>query len=156
MALDYFNKLADYLKEHKVECEHLRFSQSCHSVAEAALAVGVAPSDFVKSVCMEDEKTRTLIVAIIKGEDRASRANVALTLGIGKPRIASPDFMLEKSGYPAGGTPPLGYAATFLIDERVMEKDSVYCGGGSTDSLLKISPREIIKFNCGRVARVRD
>ena len=47
----------------------------------------------------------------------------------------TPDEMLAKTGYPCGGTPSFGFAATFLIDPRVMRKDEVYTGGGSETTL---------------------
>ena len=97
-----------------------------------------------------------LIVAIVKGEDRASRTRVGKVLGVQRPEMASPDLMLEKSGYPVGGIPSFGYAARFLIDERVMEKESIYCGGGSEDALVRISPKELLKWNKALVARIRD
>ncbi len=36
-----------------------------------------------------------------------------------------------------------------------MEKETVYTGGGSENSLVKISPKEILKANKGMVVRVR-
>ena len=50
----YEEKLKNYMKEKGVLGEPLIFTQSCHSVAEAAAAAGVRPEDFVKSTCMVD------------------------------------------------------------------------------------------------------
>ncbi len=95
-----------------------------------------------------------LIVAIVKGEGRASTSKVAACLGIGKPRTATPEEILEKTGYPCGGTPSFGYPAIFLIDSRVFEKESVYSGGGSQNSLVRIQPGEMQKANKGRAADI--
>lgn len=105
------------MERHGINAEHLRFDQSCHSVAEAAEAVNASAEDFVKNICMigvNDE----LIVAIVKGEDMASTSRVAKLLGIERPRLAS-------------GTPSFGFEAVWLIDERVLEKESIFTGGGS-------------------------
>ena len=51
--------------------------------------------------------------------------------------------------------PSFGFKATFLIDPRVMEREIVYSSGGSENSLLKISPKEIQKANNGIIVRVR-
>ncbi|MBI4895615.1 MAG: hypothetical protein HY831_03935 [Candidatus Aenigmarchaeota archaeon] len=141
------------MKEHNVECEHLSFEQSCHSVEDAAKAVDAKQEDFVKNICMIG--SGKFIVAIVKGEDRASTDRVSKFLNIERPRIATPEEILEKSGYPCGGTPSFGYDAIFLIDEKVFEKQSVYTGGGSQNSLVKISPKEIQKANNGQIARIR-
>ena len=69
--------------------------------------------------------------------------------------MANPDEILEATGFPCGGVPSFGYDATFLMDSRVMEKESVWTGGGSANSLIKVSPEEMKKANAGKVARVR-
>ena len=96
-----------------------------------------------------------LIVAIVKGEDRASTKAVSRALSIERLRLASPDEILEMTGYLFGGTPSFGFDAIFLIDNKVMKEEMVYSGGGSDKSLVKISPEEILKLNNGNVVRVR-
>jgi len=154
-CMDYFEKLDSFIRENRVECQHIKFGKSCHSVSEAAEAANAREDDFVKNICMVDSSSE-LIIAIVKGEDRASRTRVGKVLGIPRPEMASPEFMLEKSGYPAGGVPSFGYPARFLLDERVMEKEFVYGGGGSEDALVRISPKELLKWNKAVVARIRD
>jgi prolyl-tRNA editing enzyme YbaK/EbsC (Cys-tRNA(Pro) deacylase) len=70
-------------------------------------------------------------------------------------RIARPDEILGKTGYPCGGTPSYGYEARFLIDERVLQKEVVYTGGGSVNSLVKIKSSELVKVNRGQAVRIR-
>lgn len=150
---EYEEKLKQYIKVHNIQAEHLTFNQSCHSVAEAAEAVNAKATDFIKSICMVDPNGN-LFVGIVKGEDKADLSLVQ-NLAKTKIRIAKPDEMLEKTGYPCGGTPPFGFTATFLIDPRVMEKEIVYAGGGSQTSLLKISAKELQKASSGQLASIR-
>ncbi len=150
----FAEKLKTFILENGVQAEHLSFDRSCHSVEEAAQAVGARPEDFVKSICMVD-RTGAVIVAIVKGEDRASVSRVAKVLGIKRPRFATPEEILEKTGYPCGGTPPFGFEARFLVDPRVMEMDVVYAGGGSETSLIRVSPAEILRANDGKVVPIR-
>jgi Cys-tRNA(Pro)/Cys-tRNA(Cys) deacylase len=151
---DYDSKLKQYIRENRIPCEHLVFSERCHSVAEAAQAAGVTPRDFIKNICMIDSNG-SLVVAIVKGEDRASTSRVARALKAESARIATPEEMLEKTGYPCGGTPSFGYSARFLIDEKVMGMAMVYTGGGSEYSLVKICPADLVKANGGEMVRVR-
>jgi Cys-tRNA(Pro)/Cys-tRNA(Cys) deacylase len=150
----YDAKLKRYIEDHRIACEHRVFSQRCHSVAEAAAAAGVTPRDFIKNICLIDS-TGALVVAIVKGEDRASASRVAKALHAESARIANPEEMLEKSGYPCGGTPSFGYPARFLIDEKVLQMEVVYTGGGSEYSLVKIRPADLVKANQGEVVRIR-
>ena len=154
MADIYEEKLRRFLATHHIRAEHLSFQQPCRSVAEAAQAASAAPDEFVKSICVIDERGG-LIVAIVKGEDRVSPSRVGQALGVAPPRLATPEEMLERTGYPCGGTPPFGFEATFLIDPRVLEREVVYAGGGSESALIRIAPDELQRANGGTVTRVR-
>lgn len=151
---EYEEKIKEFIRKDGIQAEHISFKQSCHSVEEAANAANASPEDFVKNICMIDSD-RNLIVAIVKGEDRASTSRVATALDIERPRTANPDEILEKTGYPCGGTPSFGYNAKFLIDPKVMDMGFVYSGGGSQNSLVKISTKELQKANNGIILRVR-
>ncbi len=150
----YEDKLKRYIEENNIVCEHLIFKNSCHSVKEAAETAGAEMDDFVKNICMADSDGN-IIVAIVKGEDRASTKRVARALCIERPNTAIPENIFEKTGYPIGGVPSFGYKAVFLIDERVMEKEEVYSGGGSPNALVKIGSKELLASNGGIVARIR-
>ena len=150
----YAYKLKEFIAANSIDAEHLSFDQSCHSVAEAAEAVGTEPENFVKNICMTDEQGR-MIVAIVKGEDRASTSRVAKALATEQVRTMTPEEMLDRTGYPCGGTPSFGFAATFLVDQKVMEKGEVYTGGGSETSLVRVSPQVLLETNSGSVVRVR-
>ncbi len=150
----YEEKLKKFLQENNIQGRHLTFNQSCHSVEDAAKAANSNTDDFVKNICMIDSDGN-LILAIVKGEDRASTSRVEKALNIERPQTASPNEILLKTGYPCGGIPSFGYDAKFLIDPRVMEKEIVYTGGGSENSLVKISTKELQKANNGDIVRVR-
>ena len=150
----YEKRLKNYIHENHISCQHLTFSGSCHSVAEASQAAGVTPRDFVKNVCLIDPQG-SIVVAIVKGEDRVDTSRVAKILGVKKVRIAAAEEILEKTGYPCGGTPSFSYPARFFIDERVMEMEAVYSGGGSEYSLTKMRPADLVKANQGEIVRIR-
>jgi prolyl-tRNA editing enzyme YbaK/EbsC (Cys-tRNA(Pro) deacylase) len=150
----YEKKLKKIIKENGIMAEHFSFNQSCHSVEDAARTVGAEPQDFIKSICLVDKNGR-VIVAIVKGEDRVSTSRVGKALNIEKPRVASPNEILGLTGFPVGGTPGFGFEATYLVDPHVLEKNLVYLGGGSDSSLLRMSPKELLKANGAKVVRIR-
>lgn len=150
----YEQKLLDYIRLQRIDAELLHFNQSCHSVAEAAQAVGATPDNLVKNICLINAEAN-LIMAIVKGEDRVDPGQVGIALEIKAPRIATPAEILEKTGYPCGGVPSFGYSARFLIDPKVMEKEIVYTGGGSPNALIKIATLELVKANQGQIVRIR-
>lgn len=150
----YDQKLIRYIEENGVDAAHLAYERSCHSVAEAAEAAGCSPGDLVKNICMIDSNG-DLVVAIVTGEDRVSTSRVARLLAVEAVRTAQAGEILERTGYPVGGTPSFGYPARFLIDPKVMERDEVYSGGGSPNSLVRIAPAELAAANGGTVTRIR-
>ena len=152
--LGYEEKLKDFIRRNGLAAEHLSFEVSCHSVAEAARAAGVEPTDFVKNICLVGPEGQ-LIVAIVKGEDRASASRAAKALGLAGARIATEEEILEKTGFICGGTPSFGFEAIFLVDPRVMDSPEVYTGGGSEYSLVKITPAELVRANAALVTRIR-
>lgn len=151
---EYAAKFRRILMERKIHAEHLVFTQSCHSVAEAVQAVQASPEEFVKNICLIAPEGQ-LIVAIVKGEDRVSLKGVGQALGMDCPRLANADEILDRTGYPCGGTPSLGFEALFVVDERVLEVEQVYTGGGSEQALMKIAPQEILRESRAIVARIR-
>jgi prolyl-tRNA editing enzyme YbaK/EbsC (Cys-tRNA(Pro) deacylase) len=154
MHTAYHGRLLNFIHAHHIVCDHLVFEQNTHSVAQAAEAAGVTPQDFIKSICFAT-KDGHIVVAIVKGEDRADRKAVQALLNLPKLSIASADVMLAQTGYPAGGTPPFGFPATYLMDERVFEKAIVYGGGGSDRALIRISPQEMQRANDARIVKIR-
>ncbi len=151
----YIDKLRKHIQDQKIDATVYTFKSSTHSVSEAATAVGANPEDFVKSICLIGPDSE-LIVAIVKGEDRVDLKKVSKALGIETPRIAQKEEMYEKTGYPVGGTPAFGYDAVFLMDPKVLEKDSVYSGGGSTTALTYMSTEEMRRVNGAKITQLRS
>ena len=93
---DCEEKLKTLMRVNKIKGEHLSFDQSCHSVEEAARAANADTKDFVKNICMVDSQGN-LIVAIVKGEDRASTKRIGKLLNTERPRTATPEEIVEWS-----------------------------------------------------------
>jgi Cys-tRNA(Pro)/Cys-tRNA(Cys) deacylase len=150
----YEEKIKHYIQDNHLPAEHLSFLTSCHSVEEAAKSVGTSAENLVKNICLIDQQGN-LIVAIVKGEDRVNLKKIGEVLSMEPPRPANPEEILDKTSYICGGVPSFGYSAIFLIDPKVMEKEMVYSGGGSENSLIKISAQELQKANQGQVVNIR-
>lgn len=90
----YEEKIKKYIKDNNIKAEHLSFETSCHSVEEAVQAVKASAEDFVKNICLIDNEGN-LIVAIVKGENRASTSKISRQLGIERPRTANPQEILQ-------------------------------------------------------------
>lgn len=152
-TLQYESKLKAELQRREISAEHLSFDQSCHSVAEAAEAAGVTPEDFIKSIgCVTQEGT--FLLAIVRGVDKVSTTRVGKAVE-SSSRIATPEEVLAFTGYPCGGTPPVGVDVLCLVDPKVLELPILYGGGGSQQALLRMTPEAMIDANRAKVVRIR-
>ena len=60
------------------------------------------------------------------------------------------------TGYPAGGTPPVGHHQRFpvVVDTRVADQDWGYAGGGRKELLVRIKSADIVRLTNAKVADV--
>ncbi len=151
--MEYLNKLKKYLEENKAEYQILPMSESVATSIEAAKQMGEKAEDIVKSVVFY--KNDLIIIAIVRKEDRVDKSKVSKALNLTGITLCSPEETLEKTGYPAGGVPPLGFKALFLMDEKAAEKEEVIAGGGNSRTLIKIKTQELLRMNKARIADVR-
>ncbi len=150
----YHKKLKDFISNHKIPAKLFVFENSCHSVLDASKNSGENIKNFVKNICMIDD-SGNLIVAIVRGEDRASTSRVGKFLKIERPRLATVEEILKMTGFPCGGTSSFGFNALFLIDEKILEIKNIVTGGGSEYALIKIASENLQKANNGKICRVR-
>lgn len=151
--MEYLNKLKKYLEENKVEHSFLHMSESVATSIEAAKQMGEKAEDIVKSIIFY--KNDFVIVAIVRKEDRIDKSKISKALNLTGITICSPEETLEKTGYPAGGVPPLGFKAQFLIDEKAAEKEEVIAGGGNKHTIIKIKTQELLRLNKARIVDIR-
>jgi prolyl-tRNA editing enzyme YbaK/EbsC (Cys-tRNA(Pro) deacylase) len=88
------------------------------------------------------------VLTITCGPAYVERRALASLYGVGrkKVKLASPETVLQETGYPVGGMPPFGHRqpVTTLIDHRVLENPEVYAGGGQIP-LIRLSPLTIVQ-----------
>lgn len=153
-SLKFAQKFARQLCALDIDAHHVIFESSCHTVQQAAAAINGTADDLVKNLCLVGPQ-HELVVAIVKGPDRVSTKRVAKACGFSSVQMASPDLILERTGFPVGGTPSFGFDAKFLIDPAVMDQAVVYTGGGSDRALVRVTSAELQRANGGMVVRIR-
>ena len=82
---------------------------------------------------------------MVAGPDRLDLKALAVLIGCERVMVADQTTAEGLSGYPRGGTPPIGHdhAMTIVVDDALFSKAVLYGGGGSTDRVIKITPAEI-------------
>ena len=142
-----------YLDGQAIKGEVLFLELPTPTVEAAALAAGTVPQQIVKSILfmVVDQP----VLAVTCGTDRVDRRAIASICGVGrkKVKLASPETVLEVSGYEVGAMPPFAHRQPIktLLDQRVLEQSVVYAGGGAENALLRLSPKDILQATNARV-----
>jgi prolyl-tRNA editing enzyme YbaK/EbsC (Cys-tRNA(Pro) deacylase) len=141
-ALDF----GEFLRAARIDADIVSPGVHMPTVEAAAAAMRVAPEQIFKSILFQARDGRC-VMAIAAGTARIDRARVEAASGLAGLKLAKPDVVFAQTGYPAGGTPPLGHREAFpvLVDSRVAAQPVGYAGGGRPELLVKIRPADILR-----------
>ncbi len=144
--------LVDFILEHDLQAEIVAPGVHTPTVDTAAAAMKVAPEQIFKSILFQAKDGRCVMV-IACGNGRVDLERVMAITGFQGLRLAKPDVVFAKTGYPAGGTPPMGHREKFpvIVDTRVAAQEWGYAGGGLPELLMKIKSADIIRLNSAQV-----
>lgn len=137
------------LRELGVETEIVEFSESTHTAAEAAAAVGATVGQIVKSlVFMAGAQP---ILALVSGAHQVDTARLSAEAGAPITR-ANADIVRSATGFAIGGVPPVGHASALptYCDAALQQYELVWAAAGTPNAVFAITPAELI-----RVARAR-
>ena len=126
------------------------------TVPLAAAAVGCLNEQIIKTVVFLDDQNRT-IVGIANGTGRIDRDLLAGAVGAIKVRLADPETVLVRTGYPAGGVSPIGIrdqAVVIAIDPAVLVEEAVFGGAGTEDDLLLLASSLLVQITSAQVAKI--
>ena len=99
----------------------------------------------VKTLIMEDEKARPLIV-LMHGDREVSTKQLARLIGAKSVAPCKPDVANRHSGYLIGGTSPFGTRKPMPVymEKSILELPLAYINGGSRGFLLGVAPRDVV------------
>jgi Cys-tRNA(Pro) deacylase len=139
-------RLRDSLEHHGIQATLIEPSIPTPTVLDAARALGVEPSDIIKSVAFET-KDGTVVLVVAPGDRRIDTIKVAQLMNLEKLKMASSARVHEVTGYPAGGVPPVGHpeGLRVVMDVTLLEREALIGGGGSERLLLRIAPAEVVR-----------
>src|ERR1700712_5601573 len=117
--------------------EYLEHGGAQHS----AQVLGLDPFIVVKTLIMEDEKARPLVV-LMHGNRKVSTRNLARQIGAKSVEPCQPEVANRHSGYLVGGTSPFGTrkAMPVYIEESILALPEIAINGGRRGYLVGIDP----------------
>ncbi len=110
----------------------------------AAHALGLEPHTVAKTLVMEDEQARPLIV-IMHGDKAVSTKNLARQIGAKKVQPCRPETAQRHSGYQTGGTSPFGTRKPMptWMEASLLDLPIIYVNGGRRGFLIGLDPRSL-------------
>ena len=126
--------------------EHL-YEYVEHGGAErGAEALGVPAAEVVKTLVMQDEQARPLIV-LMHGDRKVSTKNLARQAGRKSVEPCAPEVAQRHTGYQVGGTSPFGTrkALPIFMERSITALPAIYINGGRRGLLLKVSTTDLLR-----------
>ena len=144
--------LADFILDHDLQAEIIAPGAHMPTVDAAAAAMKVAPEQIFKSILFQ-AKDGQCVMVIACGNGRVDLGRIKAITSLDGLKLAKPEVVLAMTGYPAGGTPPVGHREKFpvIVDVRVAAQEWGYAGGGQPESLVKIRSADIIRLTGAEV-----
>jgi Cys-tRNA(Pro) deacylase len=121
--------------------EYLEHGGAQHS----AQVLGFDPFTVVKTLVMEDEKARPLIV-LMHGNRKVSTKNLARQIGAKSVEPCKPEVANRHSGYLVGGTSPFGTRKEMpvYVEESILALPRIVLNGGRRGYLVGIDPKVVV------------
>ena len=136
-----------FLKANKVAYTEHEYEYVEHGGTEvSAASLGVAEHSVVKTLVMQDEDAKPLIV-LMHGDKKVSTKNLARQAGRKRIEPSKPEAAQRHSGYQVGGTSPFGTRKKMPIylERSVLELPRIYINGGRRGFLVCIAPQEVVR-----------
>lgn len=123
--------------------------------AVSARELGVEEHAVIKTLVMEDEARRPLVV-LMHGDREVSTKELARHLGVKSIEPCRPEVADRHSGYQVGGTSPFGLkrAMPIYVEESILTLERIYVNGGRRGFLVEIDPRELVRVLGAQPVRV--
>jgi Cys-tRNA(Pro) deacylase len=137
-ATQFLRKLGIDYSEHTYEYVE-------HGGAErGADELGLPPAQVVKTLVMEDEHAKPLVV-LMHGDRKVSTKNLARQAGRKRIEPCRPEVAQRHSGYQVGGTSPFGLRKPMPIymERSIRDLPRIYINGGRRGFLVGLAPADI-------------
>ena len=109
--------------------------------AESSAQLGVPEHEVVKTLVMQDEAARPLVV-LMHGDRTVSTKNLARAIGVKSVEPCKPEVAQRHSGYLVGGTSPFGFRkeVPVYVEASILELPRIAINGGRRGFLVGLDP----------------
>ena len=136
------------LRQHKVAFTEHPYEYLEHGGAQhSAQVLGLDPYTVVKTLVMEDDKAKPLLV-LMHGNRTVSTKNLARQIGAKSVAPCKPEVANRHSGYLVGGTSPFGTrrAMPVYIEQTILALPRIAINGGRRGYLVGLDPQVCVQL----------
>ena len=136
-----------FLKAHGVAFTEHSYEYVEHGgTSVSAESLGVPEHQVVKTLVMQDEQARPLIV-LMHGDRKVSTKNLARQAGRKSIDPCRPEVAQRHTGYQVGGTSPFGTrkACPIYMERSIAALPAIYINGGRRGFLVRIETQELLR-----------
>jgi len=125
--------------------EHLYRYEEHGGTRVCARELGVSEHAVVKTLIMEDEAGRPMVV-LMHGDREVSTKALARQIGARTVHICKPEVANRHSGYLVGGTSPFGTkkAMPVFVEKTILALDRIFLNGGARGFLVGLEPGALV------------
>lgn len=132
-----------YLRQHGIAFTEHPYEYVEHGgTAESARQLAVDEHHVVKTLVMEDEQGKPLVV-LMHGDCTVSTKSLARQIGVKRVEPCRSEVAQRHSGYLVGGTSPFGTrrAMPVFVERSVLDLPLIYINGGRRGYLVGLAPQ---------------
>jgi Cys-tRNA(Pro) deacylase len=136
-----------FLRKHQVVFSEHPYEYEEHGgTAVSSRALGVPEHEVVKTLVMQDEAARPLVV-LMHGDCKVSTKNLARAIGCKSVEPCKPEVANRHTGFLVGGTSPFGMRKQMpvYVEKTILELPRIYINGGRRGFLVGIAPSELVR-----------
>jgi len=113
--------------------------------AVSARELGVEEHHVIKTLVMEDEQRRALIV-LMHGDFEVSTKELARVIGVKTITPCNSEIAFKQTGYQIGGTSPFATRKEMpvYIEKTILDIEKIYINGGKRGFLVSVTPQVIV------------
>jgi Cys-tRNA(Pro) deacylase len=145
-----------FLRKHQVAfAEHPYEYEEHGGTAVSSRELGVPEHDVIKTLVMQDEAARPLIV-LMHGDCKVSTKNLARAIGCKSAEPCKPEVANRHTGFLVGGTSPFGTRKKMpvYVEKTILDLARIYINGGRRGYLVSMAPSELVRVLAPRPVEV--
>jgi len=136
-----------FLRENRVEFVERPYQyEEGGGTRTSAHALGVDEHLVIKTLVMEDDQKRPLII-LMHGDREVSTKALARVIGVKLINPCTPEIALKHTGYMVGGISPFGTKKRLpiYVEETILSLPKIVINAGRRGLLCEMSPADLIR-----------